>query len=183
MNMYSGNSSEPFLFFNCVSSHSIFMKRVLLQNILPFSSQNFHDWQIAYKATNIGSILYINMPLVFYRQHPSSDTNILKIKRVKKTKYETSNSFESLKHNVSWLKECSLFYKNRNPKFVSQVLESVSLRMESYISLNLVRLLYKHRTSLYFISKKSRASKLNFIMKQVWGSKTKEIWDKNFKRK
>lgn len=173
LNMYSGSSPEPFLFFNCVSGHSILMKRALLEHILPFSISNFHDRQIAFKAANLGSISYINKQLVSYRQHPKSDTNILKLERKKKDHYERHSALSKLENEIQWIQECSQFEKNRNPEFIKNLCKSMSGRKSKYWSLRLPLLMYNHMHNLFFIQKKSNLSKLNFIAKQMWGLKMK----------
>jgi len=81
MNLYRGSEPEVFLFFNCVSGHSILMKKELLNDALPLKKDYFHDWWLAYVATNAGKIDFIPQCLVKYRQHDRSDTNILRRKR------------------------------------------------------------------------------------------------------
>ena len=83
LNLYRGNSPEPFLFFNCVSGHAMLIKKELLNHVSSFEGY-FHDWWLAYVATNIGTIDFIPQCLVQYRQHDKSDTNILRRERKKK---------------------------------------------------------------------------------------------------
>src|ERR1700744_4204932 len=83
MNLYRGDRPETFLFFNCVSGHSILMKRELIDFALPLKEGFFHDAWLAYVATNISKIDFIPQCLVRYRQHDNSETNILNLSREK----------------------------------------------------------------------------------------------------
>jgi len=171
INMYSGNSSKPFLFFNCLSGHAVLFKKELIEYSLPFPKEIFHDRWLAYTATNIGSIKYIDKSLVRYRQHENSDTNILKLKRNK-----AENAIHGNAKIVKALSEFEIFagYKyNKDQKFIDKLLKLYRKRLTSYLCFGLIFFMYAHYKSLLFISKKSSISKLNFIFKHVWGSKLK----------
>ncbi len=167
--MYWGDSFKPFLFFNCISGHQCLFKKSLVAYSIPFPKEIFHDRWLAFTATNNGSIKYLDIPLVKYRQHENSDTNILKLKRpIKehyvhgKTKiYKALNEFEIFAH-----------YKFLNDKvFVNKLLKLYNTRLTNYLCIGLIYFMYAHYQSLLFISKKSTASKLNFIFNHIWGAK------------
>jgi glycosyltransferase involved in cell wall biosynthesis len=101
MNLYRGGDPEVFLFFNCVSGHSILMKKELLDAALPLKKDYFHDWWLAYVATNIGTIDFIPQCLVKYRQHDGSETNILRLAR-KEDKYKLSYT-RNFERTLNWL--------------------------------------------------------------------------------
>src|SRR5665213_1992499 len=119
MNLYRGGEPEVFLFFNCVSGHSILMKKELLNDALPLKKDYFHDWWLAYVATNVGEIDFIPQSLVQYRQHDKSDTNILRIARNKDI-YEFS-SVQKLERNHKWLGYCAEFSKNKKPALIKAI--------------------------------------------------------------
>jgi len=176
MNFYRGDEPEVFLFFNCVSGHSILMKRGLLDYALPLKEGFFHDWWLAYVATNIGKIDFLPQCLVQYRQHDKSDTNILRRER-KKDSYRFS-SVQKVERTYKWIAHCVAFEKNKNPRLINQVYDAFTLRMNGYFSIALSRVLYKYRKTIFFIRKKSRLSNLNYIYSQVWGLKTKSRFNK-----
>jgi len=76
VNFYRGDSPEVFLFLNCVSGHSMLMKKELLAHAGSFEGY-YHDWWLAYVATNVGRIDFLPECLVKYRQHSTSDTDML----------------------------------------------------------------------------------------------------------
>ncbi len=173
MNFYRGGDPETFLFFNCVSGHSILMRKELLSDALPLKKEYFHDWWLAYVATNIGTIDYIPQCLVQYRQHDKSDTNILRLKR-KKDKYKFS-SVEKIERLHKWLGYCAAFKGNKKPELVKAVYNAFTKRLDHYFSPDLSRLLYKHRKNIFYIRKKSVLSNLNYIFSQAWGVKAKRL--------
>jgi len=172
MNLYRGEQPEVFLFFNCVSGHSILMKRELLNEALPLKKDYFHDWWLAYVATNIGKIDFIPQCLVQYRQHAKNNTNILRL-QTKKDDHKPS-SVQKLKSVQKWLNYCAACPKNRDQQLIDQFCNAFALRMNSYISLKLSLLLYKHRKTIFFIRKKSKLNMLNYIYSQIWGLKIKK---------
>jgi len=174
MNLYRGGEPEVFLFFNCVSGHSILMKKELLAGALPLKQSYFHDWWLAYVATNIGTIDFIPQCLVKYRQHDSSDTNILRRQR-KNDKHKLS-SVQKIERIEQWLAYCSAFPENKDPQLIDQFYVAYKKRVRSYLSFELSTLLFKYRKTVFYIRKKSKLNRLNYIYNQVWGAKTKKIF-------
>ena len=174
MNLYRGGEPEVFLFFNCVSGHSILMKKELLNDALPLKKDYFHDWWLAYVATNVGKIDFIPQCLVKYRQHDHSDTNILRRKRGADS--HTLSSVQKIRRIQQWLSFCAGFPKNRNPEIIERFYNAFTQRVNSYLSFTLSRLLFKHRRTIFYIRKKSKLNRLNYIFGQVWGLKTKKLY-------
>jgi hypothetical protein len=150
------------------------MKRELAHAALPLKEGYFHDWWLAYVATNLGSILALPQALVKYRQHDKSDTNILRLNR-EKNKYNFS-SVENMQRELKWLQQCLNFPHNRHPQFIKAFYDAYSKRMDSYMNFRLTALLFKKSRAIFYIRKKSRLSKLNYIYKQVWGAKIKALF-------
>ncbi len=171
VNLYRGNQPEVFLFFNCISGHSMLIKRKLLEIALPFKNQYFHDWWLAYVATNVGKIDFIDQCLVKYRQHEASDTNILRIERKKTDKHSSLTSVEKIEKQLQWLQHCKDFNQNKNQPFVSKLHELFKLRVHQLFIPELTVFMLKNRKVLFQIQKKSDFSKLNFIRKTLIGIK------------
>jgi glycosyltransferase involved in cell wall biosynthesis len=174
MSFYRGSEPEVFLFFNCVSGHAILMKRELLLDALPLKESYFHDWWLAYVATNVGTIDFIPQCLVQYRQHDKSDTNMLRQKG-RSDKYKQSSAQKIIRIR-QWLGHCAAFPKNRNPELIRTFYEAFSRRVNSYISFELSYLLFKYHKTIFYIRKKSRLNRLNYIYSQIWGVKTKNLY-------
>ncbi|MDB5137536.1 MAG: hypothetical protein JWP37_4139 [Mucilaginibacter sp.] len=176
LNLYRGDQPEVFLFFNCVSGHSILMKRELLDAALPLKKNYFHDWWLAYVATNIGKIDFIPQCLVKYRQHDKSETNILNLER-EKDKYNLSSA-QNFERTKIWLSYCAKFKGNKNRAMVEHIYKTFNNRSDHYVSFDFGWLLLKYRKTIFYIRKKPVLSKLNYIGKQMWGLKTKKLFSK-----
>ncbi len=176
MHLYRGDRPEAFLFFNCVSGHEIMMKRELLDEALPLKDGYFHDWWLAYVATNIGSIDFIPQCLVQYRQHDKSDTNMLGLNRDKDNYKMPSAS--KLEKQHKWLGYCAAYPKNRRPELINKFYAAYTKKINSYASLDLAQLLYKYRDIVFIMRKKSKWSKLNYIFQQIWGTEAKKMVEK-----
>lgn len=168
---YKGSNPAVFLLENCVSGHSILFRRELIQYLDGFRNLIFHDWWLAYVSCNIGSINYINDCLVKYRQHDTTSTNILHSKKKKKKNHvlmgiEKEFQIVNLFHDYPF---------NKNKVFTAKLYELYQKRMNSYFSLSLALFIYKNKTELIYIKKKSAISKLNLIMKYAWGYKLKKL--------
>ena len=175
MNLYRGDQPEAFLFFNCISGHSVFMKKALRDELLPFPNAYFHDWWMGYVATNLGSIDCIDEPLVKYRQHQTADTNILKRKRDHSNRNQLSASMKYEK-KMRWLKSCAEYSKNKNPRFIQNLYSEFMKNNTEYFSFRLAEMIYTNRSVLFNINKKSLISKLNFSLKELWGGKIRSMF-------
>jgi len=173
MNLYRGGEPEVFLFFNCVSGHAILMKRILLDYALPLKKEYFHDWWFAYVATNLGTIDFIPQCLVKYRQHDKSETNILRLSR-EKDNYKLS-SYQNFDRTLNWLDYCNALKVNKNKNLVEQFYTAYKKRLNSYVSFELSWLLLKNWRTIFYIRKKPALSKLNYIRKQMFGFKSKDV--------
>jgi glycosyltransferase involved in cell wall biosynthesis len=133
MNLYSGGDPLAFLFSNCVSGHTILMKKILLDAALPLKNEYFHDWWLAYVATNIGKIDFIPHCLVKYRQHDKSDTNILRLER-EKDSYKFS-SVQKIERTYKWLGYCASFKKNKNQAVINEFYNAFTVKKAVLVSL------------------------------------------------
>lgn len=175
MNLYRGNQPETFLFFNCISGHSVLMKKELRDELLPFPDAYFHDWWMGYVGTNLGSIDFIQESLVKYRQHHKADTNILKRKRDNTTRNPVTASMK-FEQKLLWIKSCVNYPKNKNPEFIKKLYAEFIKNKDEYISFGLLKLIYRNRDLLFIINKKNVFSKLNFVLKELWGGKIRRIF-------
>jgi glycosyltransferase involved in cell wall biosynthesis len=169
MNLYRGDDPLTFLFLNCVSGHTILMKKSLLSFALPLKKEYFHDWWLAYVATNIGSIDFIPQCLVKYRQHRKNETNILKLDGGHhNSRMAPINTYEKI---LNWLQYCNSFKYNRDKALINRIYTAYKKRAGTFLSFEYCGLLFKLRKAILFISKKSAISKLNFIRKEARGFK------------
>jgi glycosyltransferase involved in cell wall biosynthesis len=154
VNMYSGDSPMPFFFFNCVSGHACMFKKELVKLYGPLNPDFHHDWWIALVAAHYGNISYFDKPLVQYRQHNTTSTDILGIQE-KKTK---TPRFSEVK--VGWLKNVTRI-KELKP-YIDNLL--VAYQKRSFLGrFQLMALLLKYDKQLFALKKKGRVSSMNYI--------------------
>ena len=82
-NVYDGGSCIPFILFNCVHGHATLFNSEIKKFIFPFDGRFPHDWWLTYVAFNVGTVKYIDRVLVHYRQHQSTITDSLILKKNK----------------------------------------------------------------------------------------------------
>jgi glycosyltransferase involved in cell wall biosynthesis len=167
VHLYRGGDPLAFLFFNCVSGHTILMKRDLLNFAIPLKKEYFHDWWLSYVATNIGKIDFIPQCLVKYRQHEKSETNILRVSR-EKDNYRLS-SFEKSNKALNWFLQCKLFRNNKNQAIIERFYSAYKKAIESFISYKICWLMFSYWDTIFYTRKKTVFSNLNFIRKQMFG--------------
>jgi len=158
-NFYSGNDPRHFLLENCVSGHSVMFKRELIPYLLPFPIELFHDWWIAFVATNHGYINFQKDLLVKYRQHSNTSTDML---QQKKTNYKKRSD-----RLTELIKKVKIFYQypsDKHHKFIAKLLELLEKNI-SHSNYALSVFVWKHRSILLFIQKKNTWSKFNFCRK------------------
>ncbi|MCK5601159.1 glycosyltransferase family 2 protein [Candidatus Pacearchaeota archaeon] len=72
----SGESPKEFYYYNAIFGHNIVFRRELLNEIFPFPKTgiNYDGW-IAFVASCVGKISYVDKPLVYFRSHDSNITH------------------------------------------------------------------------------------------------------------
>jgi glycosyltransferase involved in cell wall biosynthesis len=168
MYLYRGNQCHHFLLENCLSGHTCFFKRSLLQHILPLPPHLYHDKWIGFVATSLGNIDYSAEALVNYRQHTSSTTDILRNKKTGK-----KNGLLKIKDLNAEIK----ILKDHLPgdSFIGQFYFLLMKRMDQYISFKLFLFVYRNRNILYYFKRSSALSKFSYSLKFLWGYRLKAL--------
>lgn len=165
VNFYSGAQPEPFLFFNCISSHAILFHKKLTNHIFPFPETGFHDAWIGYVACNLGTIQFLDKCLVKYRQHPDSATDILKLKG-QSVKLGKKERFQN---TLRFLEKCKGLSTNKNPAFIAELYDLYKGRRHTKFSFPLFIFFITNFSRLFPIYKKGFLSRLNFAFKHSKG--------------
>ncbi|BAU56274.1 putative glycosyltransferase EpsH [Mucilaginibacter gotjawali] len=143
LNFYRGDDPRAFLFFNCVSGHSMLIKKQLLPDAMPFPKGFYYDWWLAYVAVNSGKIDFVPQCLVKYRQHDDSDTDVLKKKEAENDPHRHKEMGQIYNERLKWLRQCAKFKKNKNPEFVYTLYTLYYERVNNYFSPALAILMKK----------------------------------------
>ncbi|QNL47733.1 glycosyltransferase family 2 protein [Olivibacter sp. SDN3] len=161
-NMYEGDDPIPFLLFNCISGHSCLFASSIVEKLLPFSDQHFHDWWIAYVCINLGTIKYIDECLVRYRRHEESvvskETDMERHDtKARKYLQKIQNKQETALLQYLWLKKCYEFAYNKYPKFVSVLYFRFKSRLKYWFTPITFAILFLFNKRLLFIRKAHNA--------------------------
>jgi len=175
-NFYRGGESEVFLFYNCVSGHAMLIRKSLLDYAFPLRENYFHDWWLAYVATNVGTIDFIPQALVQYRQHSTSSTDVMGLNEEAKKKREDPSKAAKLAFESGWLKYCFDFEHNKHPEFVEKLYKYYVGRFTSFTAFRYWRFLKKHMDVLFYLNPHTHDWKIREIGKYKWGLAGKNFW-------
>ncbi|WP_443936971.1 glycosyltransferase family 2 protein [Pedobacter sp. MW01-1-1] len=149
-----GYCAENLLYFNCVSGHTVLLRRELLDITPPFDNNLYYDWILAYTAACTGRLNFIIDKLVLHRKHPESSTGKdktdAKKKRIQDLTFFLNHPLTSIsdKKIISSLLVC---YKELNTK---------------KFSFNLFCKLMINMRTLFFIRKKSLVARIKLIYRE-----------------
>jgi glycosyltransferase involved in cell wall biosynthesis len=175
-NFYRGDQPEIFLFYNCVSGHAMLIRKSLLEYAFPLRENYFHDWWMAYVATNIGTIDFIGDALVQYRQHSTSNTDVMGLNEEAKKKREDPSKAAKLAFESGWLKHCLDFKHNKHPDFIKKLYKFYIDRFSSFTAFRYWLFLKKHMDILFYLNTHTDAWKTREIGKYKWGLAGKNFW-------
>jgi glycosyltransferase involved in cell wall biosynthesis len=161
---YDGCSNIPFLIANCIPGHTTMFRCELIPHLLPFHTDFYHDWWIAFVAVNIGKIKALPDVLVKYRQHALSITDSLNLKR-ERTKCQKDP--KSIAYNLNWIKHCLSFNKLSNPDEIQMIYNQLLKYENNKRDWHFYVFMVKYYKILHCITanKKSYLSRLNRVRK------------------
>ena len=165
-NMYSGEDSRGYIFYNCVWGHGMMIRRDAAERSLPMPNTIHHDVWLAFKAFTLGGIVYLDEVLTLYRQHQSSSSKTLP-QKVEARK--ASKRWEDYLKQLDWIR---LMYENERPAyqpFYKEFLELYRTKEKGKFSGELFWFMMKNRKSLFILSKKNMISQVVEILKQARG--------------
>lgn len=175
LNMYEGDMPHFFMFNNCISGHSLLFSHKIVPDILPFDKRYYHDKWISFIASERGGINYIDVPLVKYRQHEHSITDILDLK----SKKEPEGIFNE--EAYAWLVKCKENSLKHRGYFQS-LLSCFDDDLRIVKRLKLFYLLSIKADLIFSNNKKSTLSRINSIRKICFRSSHTDLTQKKSKK-
>ncbi len=162
LTMIAGSDPRLFALANCVSGHAMLLRRDLLDRALPLPDVSFHDWWLAFVATNIGAVRYLDEPLVQFRQHPrnvSAFTGGRDRERSSEREKQAARQrdFDALAS-----------FQGPQQAFFRSLAAAWAERPGRALTPKLVGLLWRHR-GLVFASKKRSPGGARHALKYLWG--------------
>lgn len=155
LHRYSGRDPAVFLFFNCASGHAMLLKRETVRRALPFPDIEAYDWWLAFVATSMEGIGYLDRVLVHYRRHAAAVTNLGRDRPTRKL-IDKQAEFERRRRHLAAL--CT-FHGPHQPYF-KRLLDAWDARRQGRWSGSLFLLLFQRRRSVFFIRDSGRILRL-----------------------
>ena len=169
---YTGKDPKVFLLFNAISGHACMFRKKLIPLALPFPQARYHDWWLAFIASQNGGVKYLDEVLVHYRQHEKSKTDIL----ARKEGTVHRKEFTIFEEESAWYNSCANISGEEQP-FFRKWAKLYDARKDQWFSFSLFKLARKNSRALYIFKKKNKLSNFFESLKLLWGIKTKKAAD------
>lgn len=173
-NMIRGGDPMPFLFYNCISGHSMMFKRDLLKDVLPFPHKGMYDHWISFMACIVGKIEYVDECLVKHRRHMDNSTDVLGRKKIDSKKEFTFARMERENH---WLKICAEASNHPVSKVANKLIQAGENRLNNYFNFGFAYLIWQHNNQLLRIMNEKNS--IIFSLRQIWGGRVKSIFKRS----
>jgi glycosyltransferase involved in cell wall biosynthesis len=168
LNQITDDNNLFFIYQNCVSGNTLMFKKELTQKFLPIPPDIiFHDIWIAFVASTIGPLSYVDESLILYRQHDDNVTNLnSKIIKVKKSYNE--KICKKISNNKILITKLSVFntYLQKNfpnekkSKILKNLYSELSNYNKYYFNYNLFKLFNENKECLFLNKEKIRMQSL-----------------------
>jgi len=169
-NFYKGNDPRAFFLINCISGHAMMFRRELIEQALPFPQSRYHDWWLAFCAACRGNIDFITEPLVHYRQHDRSKTDILK----RRSDYRHPGAENKFLSEKEWYRRCSE-HPSQHQEFFKKWYRAYLDTERSWFNYELMSLGLRNQDILFTISKESSYKQKAELAKIATGLPVKKI--------
>jgi len=163
--MYSGKSTRGFILWNVVWGHTMLIKKELLECCLPIPNNIPHDIWMAFKATTLSGIVYVNEVLTYYRQHSNTVTRITynKDQVAKRRAYE--ERFKEFETKLNWFKIMRDHERFEEKTFYTNLVNFYAEKNKAF-SWKLFFFMLKHHKDLFMFRRKKLLSQIIEIRKQ-----------------
>jgi len=164
-----------FLFSNCISGHALLLRRGLLAQALPIPDGVFHDWWLGFAAACASGIAWCPEPLVRYRQHGRSVTDIAGRRRVAHADRPRGFRWATVEATERRLRAFAAYPGAPRPAFFGEVLALWLGWRGSWLAPRLAALLVRHRHEVFAMKHDVRARRLRNALGLLWGLRLKRL--------
>jgi len=164
-----------FLFSNCISGHALLLRRALLDRALPIPEGVFHDWWLGFAAACAGGIAYCPEPLVRYRQHGRSVTDIAGRRRVAHAERPLGFRRAAVEATERRLRAFAAHPDAPRPELLREVLAGWLDWRGRWLAPGLAALLVRHRHAVFAMKHDVRARRLRSALGLLWGLRLKRL--------
>lgn len=164
-----------FAFCNCVSGHAMLFRRELLDRALPFPDEVFYDWWLAFVAASVSRIVYVDAPLVRYRQHSGAQTDFSGLRSARGQ--SRPRGFKAADLRIIELRLAALagFREGRRAEFFRTLYRLWRGRNHQLLCPGLTSLLLRDRQALYAFVRDERNRRIRRALKYFWGLPVKRL--------
>lgn len=162
-----------FFFGNTVSGHAMLFRRALLERALPIPEGLYHDWWLAFVAAAEGGVAWCAEPLVAYRQHGTSVTDVARLR--------TPGAKPAGRGTVRYLaiaqrlRACSAYLAGRDGGLSAELLRLWLERADRFLCLSLPLLALRHRNRLFALQRPGRARQVRAALSLAVGMRLKRL--------
>ncbi|WP_458729707.1 glycosyltransferase family 2 protein [Pseudomonas brenneri] len=104
---------QDFVISNHIPGCAMLINKTLAEKAMPFPEGiRMHDWWLAAVAHAIGHVVYVDTPLIKYRQHAGNAVGAPSTKKMQSRLYGLAKSPSSLKKSINMLRQRALWSKN-----------------------------------------------------------------------
>jgi len=104
---------QDFVISNHIPGCAMLINKALAEKAMPFPEGiRMHDWWLAAVAHAVGSVVYIDTPLIKYRQHAGNAVGAPSTKKTPSRLYMLVKNPSSLKKSINLLRQRTLWSKN-----------------------------------------------------------------------
>ena len=168
--MIAGSHPLAFAFGNCVSGHAALLRRSLVEIATPIPTGLYYDEWLAFVASSLGTIVYVDEPLVQFRQHGGNLTQFTRAADARR-----KSPLEA--HTIKTPKLAALAgLPGPQQALLSRLLRLWRGREQQWLSPSLMALTFRHHDELRLIAPRStRLSAWRFALKHLWGLRAKML--------
>jgi glycosyltransferase involved in cell wall biosynthesis len=171
----AGPIDDPagFFFGNPVSGHAMLFRRALLERALPIPEGLFHDWWLAFVAAAEGGVGWCAEPLVDYRQHGTSVTDVARLRS-----WGTRPAGRGTARYLAIaqrLRACSAYLAGRDGGLSAELLRLWLERADRFLCVSLPLLALRHRDRLYALQRPGRARRVREALSLAGGLRLKRL--------
>ena len=168
--MIAGSHPLAFVFGNCVSGHAALLRRALVERATPIPTGLYYDEWLAFVASSLGTIRYVDEPLVQFRQHGGNLTQF-----TAKASGRRKSPLEAYAIKTPKLVALAGF-PGPERAVLSRLLRLWRERETQWLSPSLMGLMFAHHVELRLIAPRStRLSAWRFALKHLWGLRAKML--------
>ena len=163
--MYSGKCTRGFILWNVVWGHTMLIKKELLEYCLPIPKDIPHDIWMAFKATTLSGIKYVDEVLTHYRQHDYTVTRTTYGQAKVAKRRDCKERYEEFEKKLSWFKIMRDNERDEEKLFYSNLVKFYAEKEKGF-SWNLFFFMLKYHKDLFMFRKKKFLSQIIEIRKQ-----------------